>query len=107
MKKSISKTRRSTKKNGALAKKANRNGKSVAHASETAVQIIRPLTAGVLKEVLWETLLDLRTEAIMPNRADAIAAQAREIIRTVKVQLQVAGQAKVPVSANVVKFAGS
>jgi hypothetical protein len=105
MKKSISKTRRSTKSNGAPAKKENR--KSVARASETAVQIIRPLTAGVLKEVLWETLLDLRSEAIMPNRADAIAAQAREIIRTVKIQLQVSGQAKVPVSADVVKFAGS
>ena len=71
-----------------------------------AVQIIRPLTAGSLKDVLWETLVDLRSEAIMPNRADAIAAQAREIIRTVKIQLQVAGQAKAPVSADVVKFAG-
>jgi hypothetical protein len=78
-----------------------------ARASGTAVQIIRPLTASSLKDVLWETLVDLRSEAIMPNRADAIAAQAREIIRTVKVQLQVAGQAKVPVSPEVVKFAGN
>ncbi len=104
MKKSTAKTKRTTKNKTALAKLASRKN-GVDRASGTAVQIIRPLTAGSLKDVLWETLVDLRTEAIMPNRADAIAAQAREIIRTVKVQLQVAGQAKVPVSAEVVKFA--
>ena len=104
MKKSTAKTKRITRSSTAVAKRGSRRN-GVARASGTAVQIIRPLTAHSLKDVLWETLVDLRTEAIMPNRADAIAAQAREIIRTVKVQLQVAGQAKVPVSAEVVKFA--
>lgn len=69
------------------------------------MQIIRPLTASSLKDVLWETLTDLRSDVMQANRADAIAAQAREILRTVKVQLQVSGQAKILVSAEVVKFA--
>lgn len=106
MKKSTKRTKHSTKNNSAVVKRGKRGAVAV-RASANAVQIIRPLTASGLKDVLWETLVDLRSEAIMPNRADAIAAQAREIIRTVKVQLQVAGQAKIPVSSDVVKFAGS
>ena len=43
----------------------------------------------------------------MPNRADAIAAQSREILRTVKTQLQVAGQAKRGVPEEIIKFAES
>jgi hypothetical protein len=46
----------------------------------------------------------LRHENILPNRADAIAAQAREILRTVKVQLQVAGQAKRALPQEIVTF---
>lgn len=106
MKKSIARTKRTTKSNGVTVRRG-RLRKEVARVSGTAVQIIRPLSASGLKDVLWETLVDLRSEAIMPNRADAIAAQAREIIRTVKVQLQVAGQAKILVSADVVKFASN
>lgn len=106
MNKSIAKTKRTTKGKNGIAKRAYHR-KEAAPASGTAVQIIRPLSASSLKDVLWETLVDLRSEAIMPNRADAIAAQAREIIRTVKVQLQVAGQAKIPVSGDVVKFASN
>jgi len=62
------------------------------------------LSALSLKEVLWDTLTDLRHENILPNRADAIAAQAREILRTVKTQLQVAGQAKRGVPDEIVAF---
>ena len=71
----------------------------------TAVAIIRPLTASGLKEVLWETLLDVKTEQMLPGRADAVASQAREILRTVKVQLQVSGQAKRGVPRDVIDFA--
>lgn len=60
-----------------------------------------------MKEVLWETLIDLRHENIMPNRADAIAAQSREILRTIKTQLQVAGQAKRQVPQEIVDFSES
>lgn len=58
-----------------------------------------------MKNVLWETLIDLRHEQIMPNRADAIAAQSREILRTIKTQLQVAGQAKRGVPQEIIDFA--
>jgi hypothetical protein len=55
--------------------------------------------------VLWETLVDLRSNDMPANRADAIAAQAREILRTVKVQLQVTNAAKRPVPLRIVEFA--
>jgi hypothetical protein len=68
------------------------------------VTVIRPLTASSLKDILWETLNDVRTEQMMPNRADAIAAQSREILRTIKTQLQVAGQAKRGVPPELIEF---
>jgi hypothetical protein len=40
----------------------------------------------------------------MPNRADAIAAQSREILRTVKVQLQISGQTQRPVPQEIIEF---
>lgn len=66
--------------------------------------IIPAFTAKHLKDTLWETLIDLRHENILPNRADAIAAQSREILRTVKTQLQVAGQAKRQVPQEIIDF---
>ncbi len=73
-------------------------------AAGAAVQVLRPLTANSLKDVLWETLIDLKHENILPNRADAIAAQSREILRTVKIQMQVAGQAKRALPQEIVDF---
>lgn len=81
-----------------------RNGVSVKPVKSRAVTVIRPLTASSLKDVLWETLTDLKQDNIMPQRADAIAAQSREILRTIKVQLQVAGQAKRGVPQDIVDF---
>jgi len=75
-----------------------------ARAKGKAVAIIQPLSAKGMKDVLWETLIDLRHENIMPNRADAIAAQSREILRTIKTQLQVAGQAKRGVPQEIIDF---
>lgn len=75
-----------------------------ARAAGTAVTVIRPLSASSLKDILWETLTDLKAENILPNRADAIAAQSREILRTIKVQLQVAGQAKRGVPQEIIEF---
>lgn len=94
MSKSNTKMVSRTKRNGAVAKVNGRN----------AVQVIRPLTASSLKDVLWETLTDLKHENILPNRADAIAAQSREILRTIKVQLQVAGQSKRGVPQDIIDF---
>lgn len=68
------------------------------------MQVIQPLTASTLKDILWETLTDLKSENILPNRADAIAAQSREILRTIKIQLQVAGQAKRGVPKDIIAF---
>lgn len=81
-----------------------RNGVSVKPARNSTVTVIRPLTASSLKDVLWETLTDLKQDNIMPQRADAIAAQSREILRTIKVQLQVAGQAKRGVPQDIIDF---
>ena len=92
--KSASKTKRSTKNKRALVKAQKR----------TAVTVIPALKASTLKEVLWETLIDLRGNQMPANRADAIAAQAREILRTVKTQLQVTNAAKRPVPLGIVEF---
>lgn len=101
MKKSTSKTARSTKRSRAVATKANGG------ATTQAVAIIRPLTASGLRDVLWETLNDVRTNQMMPNRADAIATQAREILRTVKMQISVAATSKRKLSQDVIGFSES
>lgn len=103
MPKSNGKTALQTKRSSASAK--SKAGKSVvARATGTVATVIRPLTASSLKDILWETLTDLKQENILPNRADAIAAQSREILRTVKIQLQVAGQAKRSVPQEIIDF---
>lgn len=104
--KSAGKTKLATRHNSANGTK-RRKGNVPARATGTAVAVIRPLSAKNLKETLWDTLTDLRHENILPNRADAIAAQAREILRTVRVQLQVAGQAKRGVPVDIVRFSES
>ncbi len=62
------------------------------------------LTASALKNTLWDTLNDIRAGNIQPGEGDAIACQAREILRTVKVQLQVAAQTNRKVPVEVVDF---
>lgn len=102
MPKSNGKTSRQTKSNSVAARTRRKN--VPARATTTAVALIRPLSASSLKDILWETLTDLKSENILPNRADAIAAQSREILRTIKVQLQVAGQAKRGVPQDIIEF---
>lgn len=72
-----------------------------------SVTVLGPLKASALRDVLWETLLDVRSNNIQANRADAVAAQAREILRTVKTQLQVTNAAKRSVPADIIAFAES
>lgn len=62
------------------------------------------LSAVNLKNILWETLNDIKSDTMLPAQGDAIAAQAREIIRTVKVQLQVVAQAKRNVPTEIIDF---
>lgn len=65
----------------------------------------KELNASNLKSELWSTLNDLRAGKIQPGHGDAIASQAREILRTVRTQLMVAGQAKRPVPTDCLDFA--
>lgn len=95
--KSVAKTKQSATRKRALRKKA----------SVPSVTVIGPLKATALKDILWETLNDLRSNHVPANRADAIAAQAREILRTVKTQLQVTNAAKRPVPRDILQFSES
>lgn len=92
--KSAKQTRRVTRR---------KNGTAPSRRS-TVATLIRPLTASSLKDILWETMTDLKHENILPNRADAIAAQSREILRTLKVQLQIAGQSKRGIPQEIIDF---
>ena len=104
MKKSNGKIALRTKRNSAVVPATRKKNGVARAAGGEAVQVLRPLTASSLKDVLWETLIDLKHENILPNRADAIAAQSREILRTVKIQLQVAGQSKRQVPTEIIEF---
>lgn len=71
----------------------------------TANENIAVLSAVNLKNVLWETLNEIKSDTILPAQGDAIAAQAREILRTVKTQLQIVGQSKRSVPIEIIEFA--
>lgn len=47
------------------------------------------MTAQALKNELWATLKEFRAAKIKPAMANAIATQAREILRTVKTELDI------------------
>ena len=93
--KSAAKTALSTKPKRAVARRTQK----------ASVTVIGPLKASVLRDVLWETLLDVRSNNIQANRADAVATQAREIVRTVKTQLQITNAAKRSVPQDIIAFA--
>lgn len=62
------------------------------------------LTATNLKSALWETLNDIRSGKIQPAEGDAVASQAREILRTTNTQLRISQQSKRSVPADVIAF---
>jgi hypothetical protein len=62
------------------------------------------LSAVNLKNALWETLQSIKSDDMLPGQGDAIAAQAREILRTVKTQLQVCAQSKRNVPTEIIDF---
>ncbi len=66
---------------------------------------MKDLSATNLKDALWETLNSVKDDKMLPAQGDAIASQAREILRTIKTQLQVVAQAKRQVPTTVVEFA--
>jgi hypothetical protein len=63
------------------------------------------LTATNLKSALWDTLNAIKSGGMHAAEADAIASQAREILRTTNTQLRIAQQSKRPISADVISFA--
>ena len=63
------------------------------------------LNAVNLKKVLWDTLQGVKSGKITPATGDTVASQAREILRTVRTQLQVFSQASESVSAELIDFA--
>lgn len=69
-----------------------------------SANVTNTLTATNLKNALWETLQGVKSGDTKPAEADSIASQAREIIRTVKVQLQVASQTNRDVPTDVINF---
>lgn len=62
------------------------------------------LSAVNLKNALWDTLNAIKSDVMLPAQGDAIAAQAREILRTVKTQLQVCQQSKRNVPTEIIDF---
>jgi len=66
---------------------------------------MKELNAKNLKQALWETLNDVKSGDKPPAEADAIASQSREILRTVKTQLQIARQANRQVTVEMIAFA--
>lgn len=63
------------------------------------------LNAVNLKNQLWQVLQGVKDGTITPGSGDAIAAQAREILRTVRTQLAIFTQAGQSVTSELVDFA--
>lgn len=62
------------------------------------------LTAQNLKNVLWDTLQQVRSGELDAGAADSVATQAREIIRTSNLQLRIAQQTKRAVPQEIIGF---
>lgn len=65
---------------------------------------MKNLSAVNLKNALWDTLQDIRSDAMQASQGDAIASQAREILRTVRTQMQIAAQTKRSLPVEVIEF---
>jgi len=66
---------------------------------------MKDLTATNLKTALWETLNGIKDEKVQPSEGDAIATQAREIMRTINTQLRIVQQGKRNVPTELIDFA--
>lgn len=65
------------------------------------------LTALNLKDVLWETINKVKNNEMTAGNADAVACQAREILRTVRTQLMVSSATGRTVPTEVIEFSES
>ena len=66
---------------------------------------MKNLTAKNLKAALWETLNDIKSGTMQPGQGDAVASQAREILRTANTQLRIVNQGKRNVPTDLIDFA--
>lgn len=62
------------------------------------------LNAKNLKKILWDNLQGVQNGTVQPAQADAMASQAREILKTVKTELEICKQSGKPVSDKLQKF---
>lgn len=62
------------------------------------------LNAKNLKNVLWETLNRIGSKELTPSEGDAVACQAREILRTVNVQLRISEKSTRPIVSDLISF---
>jgi hypothetical protein len=65
------------------------------------------LTAINLKKVLWDTINKVKDNSMTAGNADAVACQAREILRTVRTQLMVSSQSGRSIPTEVIEFSES
>jgi len=62
------------------------------------------LNAKNLKKILWDNLQGIQNGNVQPAQADSMASQAREILKTVKTELEICKQSGKPVSDKLQKF---
>lgn len=65
----------------------------------------RKLTAVALKSTLWTLMNDVKNGKTQSAEAVAMTSSAREIVRTVRVQLQILEQARLKVNPELIAFA--
>lgn len=63
------------------------------------------LSAKNMKNILWEALQKVKSKKLSPVEADAIATQAREIIRVIKTQQSIIQQSGEKITAELVEYA--
>jgi hypothetical protein len=62
------------------------------------------LNAKNLKETLWTNLKGVQDGSVQTTQADSMASQAREILKTIKTELEICRQSGKAVSEKLQKF---
>lgn len=66
---------------------------------------MKTLNAVTLKDSLWSTLNQIKDGELEASKGDAIASQAREILRTVRTQVVILDKAHTDITKELVDFA--
>ena len=62
------------------------------------------LSAKSLKDILWYNIRGIRDGSVQSTQADSMAAQAREILKTIRTELEINKQSGMPVSETLKSF---